>query len=493
MQLSTLIKGLDFIEIKGDINKEISSIAYDSRKVIENSVFVAISGYREDGHAYINEAIKKGASAIILEKDIAIEGNNITILKVQNSRKALAKISSNYYHNPSDSLNIVGITGTNGKTSITYLVKSIFEQTNRPTSLIGTIGSVIGDQITENKNTTPESLELQRTFSEILKYNIETCIMEVSSHALSLHRVAACSFNTGVFTNLTPDHLELHKSMDEYFNAKAELFKMTKDYNVVNADDEYGIKLIKRIKNYETKLITYGIENKADIYATDIRYSVEGVKYVANTPKGSIDIHVNIPGTIYVYNSLAAIACAYCNNIDLIDIQKGINAVKYIKGRFEIVPTGKDYTVIIDFAHTEDALEKALTTIKQFAKGRIILVFGVYAPGAESGKGKRRGMGKVAAKYADLSIVTSDNPKRDNPELIIADITESIEEENGDYVAIIDRKKAIRYAIENSRKDDVILIAGKGHETTQIIGDEAIPFNEKEIVIELVSNDQKTS
>lgn len=490
MLLTSLIKDLEFIKIKGDLSIDVSGIAYDSREVAKNGVFVAMPGFKMDGHDFIQQAIDMGANTIIVEKDLCIE-DHITVLKVTDSRKALAKIASNFYNKPTEKLNMVGITGTNGKTSITYFIKSIFDQVNRSTGLIGTIGTMIENKIMQNKNTTPESLNLQATFNNMLKVNTENCIMEVSSHSLSLNRVAYCEFNTGIFTNLTPDHLELHENMEEYFNAKAELFEMTKDYNIINVDDEYGRRLIERVENYDTKLVTYGIENEADIYATDIDYSIEFTKYTLNTPKGSIEITVNIPGGIYVYNSLAAIACAYCNGIDLKDIQKGIKELKSIKGRFEVIYKDQDYRIIVDFAHTEDGLEKTLTTIKPFARGRIILVFGVYAAPGEKGSGKRRAMGKVAAKYSDFAVVTSDNPKEQDPNLIIQEIVEAIKEENGKHIAIVDRKEAIKYAIGISNKDDIILIAGKGHETAQAIGKEEIPFNETEIVTEIIKTSRE--
>lgn len=487
MLLTTLIKDLEFNIIKGDLSIDISGIAYDSREVMKNGVFVAMSGFKMDGHDFIQQAITMGANTIVLEKDIPIK-EDVTVLKVGDSRKALAKIASNFYNKPTEKLNMVGITGTNGKTSTTYFIKSIFDCANKSTGLIGTIGTMIDNKIMQNKNTTPESLNLQGIFNNMLKANTENCIMEVSSHSLSLNRVAYCDFNTGIFTNLSPDHLELHNSMEEYFNAKAELFKMTRDYNIINVDDEYGRRLIERVKNYDTKLITYGIENEADIYATNIRYSGDCTKYTLNTPKGSIEITVNIPGDIYVYNSLGAIACAYCNDIDLKVIQKGIEELKNIKGRFEVIYKDQDYKIIVDFAHTEDGLQKALTTIKPFTKGRVIVVFGVYAAPGELGRDKRRAMGKVAAKYSDFAVVTSDNPKEQDPNLIIQEIVQAIKEENGKHIAIIDRKEAIKYAISISNKDDVILLAGKGHETSQAIGKEDVPFNETEIVTEIIRN-----
>lgn len=490
MLLMKVIENLDFVRVKGSLDKEVSSIAYDSREIAANSVFVAISGFTVDGHHFIDKAIEMGATTIIVEKDIWLE-EDVTILKVEDSRKALARISANFYDNPTDKLNLIGITGTNGKTSTTYFIKSIFEQAKKSIGLIGTIGTIINNKEVKNKNTTPESLNLQQIFSQMVEAEIDDCIMEVSSHALSLNRTAYSRFNMGIFTNLTPDHLELHHTMEEYFQAKATLFEGTTDYNIVNIDDDYGRRLIEKIKLYSPALITYGIENKADIYATNIHLDSEFSQYTLHTPEGTIEIKVNIPGVFNVYNSLAAIACAYCNRINLQDIQKGIQSLEHIKGRLEVIYKDDDKKVVVDFAHTEDGLEKALNTLRSNTAGRIILVFGVYAAPGEAGRDKRSAMGKVAAKYADFSIVTSDNPKHQDPNLIIKEIVEAIEEENGSYMAVVDRKEAIRYAIEVCEKDDIILLAGKGHETSQVIGDKEIPFNEKEIVMEIVRGNEQ--
>lgn len=484
MLLTSLIKDLDYTLVKGDLDIEIDSIAYDSREVRSNCVFIAISGFSADGHRFIDKAIALGATTIIVEKDVAITAD-VTVLKVADTREALARTASNFYLRPTEQMNLLGITGTNGKTSTTYFLKSIFEQTGTSLGIIGTIGTVIGDKMFQNKNTTPESLNLQRIFADMIESHTKHCVMEVSSHALNLSRVAYSSFNTGIFTNLTPDHLELHHTMEEYFEAKAKLFAMTTDYNIINADDKYGRILIDRLKSAGPKLITYGIEQEADIYATDIHYFADYTTYTVNTPKGSIAIKVNLPGTIYVYNSLAAIATAYCNQFSLQQIADGIVAVDGIKGRLEVVYQDEDTKIIVDFAHTEDSLEKALTTLRPFAKGKIILVFGVYAADGESGTEKRRAMAKIAAEFADFSVITSDNPKEQDNTLIIQEIVEGIEAHNGAYEAIVDRRDAIAFAIEISRKDDVILIAGKGHETSQIIGKTEIPFNEAEIVREI--------
>lgn len=486
MLLTSIVQDLDFQIIQGNLNKDIHSIAFDSRDIEPGSLFIAISGFTVDGHNFINQAIENGATTIIVEDNIQIN-KDITVLKVVNSRDALARISTNFYKHPSNKINLIGITGTNGKTSTTYFIKSIFEKARESIAIIGTIGTVINDKTYENKNTTPESLHLQQFFSKINESNTKNCMMEVSSHALNLDRVAYTEFDTGIFTNLSPDHLELHKNMDEYFYAKAKLFKQTKKYNIINIDDIYGKKLVDLAASFPAQILTYGIYDNADIYPTDIFYAFDHTTYTVNTPTGQARITVNLPGEIYLYNSLAAIACAYCNGVPMKIIQKGIKSLTSIKGRFEVVYEKENFKIIIDFAHTEDALKKTLNIIKPFVKGRLILVFGVYADTSKNGTDKRIGMGKVAAKNANFSIITLDNPKHHDQNLIIKEISEAMEQEQANFKTILDREEAIRYAIKISNEDDVIIIAGKGHETSQVIGDVEIPFNEKEIVLDALT------
>lgn len=491
MLLSSIVKDLEFTKLKGNLDKQVSSIHYDSRKVVSGSAFVAITGFTSNGHDFVRQAIENGAETIVVETDVLLDDLDATVLQVKDSRDALAKLSTAFYQHPTEHLNLIGITGTNGKTSTSYFIKAIFEQSNRTTGVIGTNGTIFNNQFFENDNTTPESPNLQKIFSEMKNFKINTGIMEVSSHSLELKRVAYSRFNTAIFTNLTPDHLELHGSMEEYFQAKAKLFDLTSDHNVVNIDDSYGLQLANKLKASHKSLTTYGIKNNADIFASDIEHHATYSDYVLNTPEGSIEIRVNMPGVIYIYNSLAAIACAYCNDISLLDIQKGIANVKDIKGRLEMVYQEDDFRVIVDFAHTEDSLENALKTLKPFTKGKLVLVFGVYAPPGDAGSSKRQGMGKVAAMFSDSIIVTSDNPKNQDPASIIKEVGQAIKAAKGDFIGIVDRKEAIEYALKNSNRDDTILLAGKGHETTQVIGNEAIPFNEADIVKEYMKT-QKT-
>lgn len=487
MLLNSLLADLPYDVMQGGLNREVQSIVYDSRKVTQDSVFVAITGFMQDGHQYIPQAIEKGATAIIVEKyDRTIDYDTVTVLQVRDSREALAMMSASFYDHPGDAIHLIGITGTNGKTSTTYLMKAIFEQAKQSLSLIGTNGTVINNKTIENKTTTPESLELQQLLKEMEIAKVETCMMEVSSHALELYRVHGLHYDIGIFMNLSPDHLELHKTMEDYFQAKAKLFDLTNKFNIINIDDPYGKRLVNQVKDQETKTVTFGIHEEADIYPTDLNYTFKGTTFIVHTPAESAEITINIPGEIYVYNSLATIATAVCSGIPMGVIQKGFNHLDTIRGRLEVVHDSPNLQVVIDFAHTEDALKNAIDTLRPFIKGRLILVFGVYADMSKSGEDKRLGMGEVAAKYADFSVVTSDNPKLNDPEKILQQVSAAVERHDGSYEAIMDRKEAIEYAVQMSKKGDMILIAGKGHETTQIIGTEAIPFNEKEIVLNAI-------
>lgn len=480
MRLGEITYDLDIESVNGHMDIDITGIAYDSREVQEGNVFVAIKGFRVDGHDFISDAIKMGAKAVVVQRDVVID-SEITVIKVKDSRQALAKLSCEFYNNPSCRFNLIGVTGTNGKTSTTYIVESIFKAREKRIGIVGTIGCLVNGRFIKTKNTTPESLELQQLFHEILESNVENCVMEVSSHSLEMSRVAYSDFDVGIFTNITKDHLDYHKTFENYYNAKKKLFFMTRKYNIINIDDEYGKKLINELSKINTPLLTYGIEATASVYATDIRLSTTGVSFKLHTPKESVDINMRIPGLFTVYNSLAAASCAYVYDIDIAYIKKGLEQVKGVKGRFEVIPTNRDFSVIIDFAHTADALDKVLSVIDQFAEGRKIIVFGA---GGDRDRTKRAPMGEVAGRHCDLCIVTSDNPRTEEPKKIIDDIIEGVKKVKGNYIAIVDRKEAIEYAIKNSRPKDIILLAGKGHETYTIIGDKVLAFDESEIVRE---------
>ncbi len=479
MNLKDIISNYEISLIKGNLDINITGIENDSRKVQKGNLFIAEKGFTVDGHDYIYKAIENGALAVVLEKEVPIS-EDITVIKVENSIDALARFSAIFHGEPWNNLEIIGITGTNGKTSITYFIKSILEENNKKVGIIGTIGAVIGDENIKIDNTTPNALVIHDLLKKMVDKELDTCIMEVSSHSLELKRVEYMNFKVGLFTNLTKDHLDYHQTMEKYFNSKLKLFYKTDKFNIINIDDNYGKKIVEIVKD-RAPLLTYGIKDKADIFATNIDFTLSKVKFTLNTPKGSTDILLNVPGEFSVYNALAAATCAYAYGISLETIKKGLESVEGIKGRFEVVPTNTPYTVIIDFAHTADGLDKVLTVIDKFAEGRKIVVFGA---GGNRDKTKRPEMGETVGHHADLSIVTSDNPRFEEPESIIEDILVGTKKSNGKYVKIVDRIEAIKYALDIAEPKDIILLAGKGHETYTIINGKTYPCDERQIVLD---------
>jgi UDP-N-acetylmuramoyl-L-alanyl-D-glutamate--2,6-diaminopimelate ligase len=487
MKLKELIKNLEFVDILGNRDIEVSGISYDSRKVKKNDIFVCIIGTKLDGHDYIQQAIDQGASACIIEKDIKeIEG--FTLIKVENARKALAMISAIFFGNPTQNMDIIGVTGTNGKTTITHLIQTILESNGTPSGLIGTIAYQILHQIYESKNTTPESFELQKLFKQMSDSKVKTCVMEVSSHALDMNRIAGINFKIGVFTNLTPDHMDYHMNMQNYKKAKIKLFYHTSLANVINIDDPYGLDIAQEIKGLKPKLITYGIKEKADIYAKNIGISAKGTTFTLVTPKFEGRLKIAIPGLFSVYNALAAIAVCYALGYNIEQIQKGIQSITGVPGRFELVQNTGEYTIIVDYAHTPDALANVLNTIRTFATDKMITVFGC---GGDRDKLKRPMMGEIAGNLSDYCILTSDNPRSEDPYAIIQDIEAGIKNTNCKYKIVVDRKEAIREALQISKSKDIILIAGKGHETYQILRDKKIDFDDRRIAQELLREENK--
>lgn len=483
MILRDLIKDYSYNLIKGSLDINILGIENDSRKIKEGYLFIAEKGFTVDGHDYINKAIEKRAVAVITEKDISVH-NDITIIKVEDSIDVLARISSVFNGESWKNLEMIGITGTNGKTSTTYFIRSIFNANQKKCGVIGTIGAVVGDEEIKLNNTTPNALVIHDIIKKMVDINCDVCVMEASSHALELKRLNYMDFQIGLFTNLTKDHLDYHNTMENYFNSKLKLFYKTDKFNIINLDDKYGKKIID-IVGGRVPLLTYGIKAKGDIFATNIKFSLSKVEFTLNTPKGEVEILLNIPGEFSVYNALAAAACAYAYGIHIDIIKQGLEAVEGIKGRFEVVPTNTDYTVIIDFAHTADGLDKVLTVIDKFAEGRKIVVFGA---GGNRDKTKRPEMGETVGKHADLSIVTSDNPRYEDPEMIIEDVLVGTKKSGGKYVKIVDRIEAIKYALDNAKPKDIILLAGKGHETYTIMGGKTFPCDERQIVLDYLKN-----
>lgn len=480
MKLKRIIDNCNILYTVGELSKEITSIQFDSRNVDDKTLFVCIKGYKVDGHSFIQSAYEKGARAFLVEDDVE-RLEDCTYIKVDNTRKAMAIVSANLNNNPTKDLKVIGVTGTNGKTSISTFLKELLSLNNSKVGLVGTISIDNGKEVIVSKNTTPESADLQKHFRTMLESGCDYCAMEVSSHSLMLNRVDATEFKIGLFTNLTPDHLDFHKDLDDYRNAKELLFHKTTDANIINIDDEGGKVIANNIKDLKTPLYTYGIDNKADFMAKDIKINASGTSYRLVTPTYEADIFIPVPGKFTVYNTLAVIAGCYVLNIPISTIQEGLAKTKGVPGRFETVPNDKGIHVIVDYAHTPDALENVINTARGFATNRIITVFGC---GGDRDNSKRPLMGKIADELSDIAILTSDNPRTEDPNRIISHVLNGMSSDN--YEVVIDRREAIKRAIEIAQKDDIVLIAGKGHEDYQIIGTEKIHFDDKEVAREFL-------
>jgi len=483
MKLTDVINGLDILNITGNLDIDITNIQYDSRKVTQGTLFICVKGFNVDGHEFIQKAIEQGAKAFLVQEDIQMEG--YTFVKVEDTRKSMAKVATNFYENPSSKMDVIGVTGTNGKTSITTFLSEILSSENKKVGLVGTIKIFDGEKEVESNSTTPESIDLQRYFSDMVNNNCDYCAMEVSSHSLVLNRVEDTQFKIGLFTNLTPDHLDFHKDLEDYREAKEKLFYKTTVANIINIDDNGGAKIYQNIKNLKTPAYTYGIDNEADFRASNIKIDARGVSYTLKTPTYEEEIFVPVPGKFTVYNTLAVIAACYMLNIPKDVIIDGLKNTGGVAGRFETITNDKGISVIVDYAHTPDALENILNTAKEFSKGNIITVFGC---GGDRDTTKRPLMGNIAQKLSDIAIVTSDNPRTEEPKAIIEDILKGLDTNKENYKVVIDRKEAIERAIEMAKKDDIVIIAGKGHENYQIIGKVKHHFDDKEIAQEFLNN-----
>ncbi|AGC69146.1 UDP-N-acetylmuramoyl-L-alanyl-D-glutamate--2,6-diaminopimelate ligase MurE [Thermoclostridium stercorarium subsp. stercorarium DSM 8532] len=482
MKLSKLIEGLDILKIEGDVDKEISRIVYDSRRAVPGSLFVCIDGFKTDGHKYIQSAMDNGAVAFLVQKDVPVL-ENMTVIKVPDTRYALAHVSAAFFEHPSEHFTLIGVTGTKGKTTVTYMIKSILEQAGQTVGLIGTVANIIGSERIPAQRTTPESLDLQEMFSNMKEKGADAVVMEVSSQGLKLNRVGAITFDVGVFTNLSEDHIggNEHPDMEDYLKSKIKLFSMSKR-GLINIDSEYAGRVLAESR---CPCMTFGIENKADVYAEDIVTHADSVEFTVKTPWFGGRVKVSVPGRFTVYNALAAIGVAGMLGMGFEHAVNGLKNI-HIPGRAEIVPTpGKPYTVMIDYAHTPDSLRNILSTVKEFVPNRLISVFGC---GGDRDRGKRPQMGKISGKIADFTIITSDNPRTEDPMAIIRDIEEGIKQTDGQYIIIEDRTEAIRYAMSIAKEGDIIVLAGKGHETYQIFKDKTIHYDEREIVKEILES-----
>lgn len=480
MKLQQLIEVLpEYTVINNNIDSEIKSVEIDSREIKEGSLFICIDGYTVDGHDYVDVAIQNGAVAIISEKQLSIQ--DVPIILVPDTKRALPLLANHFFDHPSRNFKLIGVTGTNGKTSVSHYINEILKETGQKTGLIGTIEMKIDEQSYPVKNTTPDALLLQKNFQHMKEAGVSTVTMEVSSHALDLGRVHGSDYDIAVFTNLSQDHLDFHETMDNYLFAKSLLFSQlgnTYDTNrpkfaIINQDDPNS-EFLKRAS--AQPILTYGINTTSTFQANNINYGSTGVSFDLQTPEGSFPINSHLMGQFSVYNMLAAATSAYALGIPLQTIQKALQQMESVKGRFQPIANTKEIGVIVDYAHTSDSLSNVLTTIQQFCSGKIHVVVGC---GGDRDRTKRPLMAKVACELADIAIFTSDNPRSEDPVQILNDMTNNLEHSN--FKVIEDRETAIRDAIMNATANDVVLIAGKGHETYQILGNQTIDFDDAKI------------
>ena len=472
MKLGELLHNVHIVESNADLELEIAGVSYDSRQAKPGDLFVAMEGYETDGHKYIPMAREKGAACVLCQHRPEGEGAYVV---TGDSRAALAQVGKNWFGDPAASMTLVGVTGTNGKTTTTYLLKDVLEKARgAKVGLIGTNQNMVGQEVLHTERTTPESFALQGLFRRMADAGCTHVVMEVSSHALCLQRVEGVRFALGVFTNLSQDHLDFHGTMEAYADAKAMLFRQC-DAGVYNASDPWAQRVIQ---GAGCPLLSFG-EAGAELTAEQIRLAVDGVDFEASCGGEQVPVHVNIPGRFTVYNTLGVLAAAKQLGISLADSAAALRTSANVKGRVEVVPVPYDYTILIDYAVTPDAIENVLKTVRDFAKGRVVILFGC---GGDRDRTKRPKMGKIAAELADFVIVTSDNPRTEAPGAIIEEILPGLAGTATPYVVVEDRVEAIRYAMDHAQPEDVIILAGKGHETYQIVGREKRHLDEREVV-----------
>ena len=487
MKLAEIIKTVKPLSVEGPLDQEISGITYDSRRVMPGNLFVAFRGERTDGHRFVEAAIDRGAAAVVLERDAGFNPR-ATRIKVSDARRSMAQVSAQFYNHPSQSLKVVGITGTNGKTTTAFMVRAIMEAAV-PCGLLGTVQYQIGQRVIPAARTTPESVEIQEMMSEMLRAGCGGVSMEVSSHALDQSRVAEVDFDVAVFTNLSQDHLDYHRTMKNYFESKVKLFSALGTVRkagraVVNVDDAYGRELIKRLGG-DRAVLSYGVSSAAVVRAEDVRVSAEGSYFVVHTPRGSIPMSLPLIGRFNVSNALAAIGSSLTLGIDLSTIEAALAEFRPVPGRVEAVDVDDQFRVFIDYAHTAEALRNVLVTVGELTRGRLIVVFGC---GGDRDKGKRKPMGQTACELADFSILTNDNPRTEDPREILKQSEEGFPAgARSRYQIIEDRREAIARALDIARPGDSVLIAGKGHETYQEFADTVVPFNDRRVVEEYCS------
>ncbi len=474
MKLRELLAGIPVLDAAADLETEITGVSYDSRRTKPGDLFVAMTGFATDGHQYIGKALENGAAAVLCQQT---PETDCPYIQTEDSRRALAVVGANWFHHPASGMTMIAVTGTNGKTTTTYLLKAILEQTlGAKVGLIGTNQNMIGQEVIPTERTTPESFEVQHLFRQMADAGCTHVVMETSSHALALDRVYGVRYQVGIFTNLTQDHLDFHKTMEAYCDAKAILFRNC-DAGVVNADDPWTPRLLR---NASCKVLTYAEHAPADLRAEGIVLGADHIAFDAVTETERVPIRVNIPGGFMVYNTLDVLGAALALGIPLKDSARVLAGVPHVKGRVEVVPTpGRDYTVLIDYAHSPDGLKNVLSSVQGFAKGRTIALFGC---GGDRDRTKRPKMGKTAAEHADFLVITTDNPRTEKPGAIIEDILPGLEGSVTPYTVIEDRVEAIHWAMDHAEAGDVIVLCGKGHETYQEINHVKHHMDEREIV-----------
>ena len=481
-KLDRLVKRLDYTLVQGDIGREITELVYDSRKVVEGCLFVCIKGAVSDGHGFVEEAALKGAAAVLVQEDVKAPAS-VTVVKVEDTRYGLALASAAWFHHPAEKLKVIGITGTKGKTTTTYMVKSILEQAGYKVGLIGTIEAVVGDKTIPANNTTPESYIVQEYFHQMVEAGCQCVVMEVSSQGLMMHRTAGFLFDIGIFTNIEPDHIgpNEHASFEEYLACKGMLFRQCR-IGIVNRDDKHWEQVLE---GHTCEHETFGFSPDADLVADEARLvGKPGYLGVAYHAKGLVDmeVEVDVPGRFSIYNSLTAIAICRHFQVEINNIKQALKAAK-VKGRIEMVPVSDEFTLMIDYAHNAMSLESLLSTLKEYNPKRLVCLFGC---GGNRSKLRRYEMGEVSGRLADLSVITSDNPRYEEPQDIIEDIKVGMAKTSGEYVEIPDRKEAIRYVIAHGQAGDIIVLAGKGHEDYQEIKGKKYPMDERVLIQEVL-------
>lgn len=486
-QLKDLLENLEYTCLQGSLDKEIREVVFDSRKAGEGSLFICIKGAVSDGHTYAREVAEKGAAVLVVQDTVQVPGE-VTVIQVENSRYAMACISAAWFDHPAEKLKTIGITGTKGKTTTTYLVKSILENAGHKTGLIGTIETIIGDEHIPAANTTPESYLVQKYFAQMVEAGCDSVVMEVSSQGLMLHRTAGFTFDIGIFTNIEPDHIgpNEHKDFQDYLHCKSLLFQQCK-IGIFNGDDQH---LDKLLEGHTCQVETFGFSPEADLRAENTHLVTgKGTLGIAYQVKGLMHfpVEIDLPGKFSVYNSLTAIAVCRHFGVTEENIQRALKNAK-VKGRIEMVKVSEEFTLMIDYAHNAMSLESLLMTLKEYKPNRLVCLFGC---GGNRSKLRRYEMGEVSGKLADLTIITSDNPRDEEPQAIIDDIKTGIGRTEGKYVEIIDRKEAIAYAIHHGQPGDIIVLAGKGHEDYQEIKGKKYPMDERVLIGKILEEDKK--